>query len=97
MTFITTEKRGAVGIITMALNAQSKRVGDLLAGTVVLQERVAAALYQVAQQRDAPGRKRGITQIVGGILHGHRRPPGQGVGSGAPARTPILVGRQLRR
>jgi uncharacterized RDD family membrane protein YckC len=30
------------GILTMALNGRGKRIGDLLAGTVVLQERVAA-------------------------------------------------------
>jgi uncharacterized RDD family membrane protein YckC len=37
-----------VGIFTMLLNAQGKRVGDLLAGTVVLQERVAVRGGQVA-------------------------------------------------
>ncbi|MCU1590595.1 MAG: domain containing protein [Frankiales bacterium] len=38
----------AGGIITMLLNGQGKRIGDLLAGTVVLQERVAVRGGQVA-------------------------------------------------
>jgi hypothetical protein len=38
----------AAGIITMLLNPRSKRLGDLLAGTVVLQERVAVRGGQVA-------------------------------------------------
>jgi uncharacterized RDD family membrane protein YckC len=36
------------GIVTMLLNPQSKRIGDLLAGTVVLQERVTVRGGQVA-------------------------------------------------
>jgi uncharacterized RDD family membrane protein YckC len=36
------------GIVTMLLNPQSKRIGDLLAGTVVLQERVTIRGGQVA-------------------------------------------------
>jgi len=32
---------GVAALVTMALNGQGKRIGDLLAGTVVLQERVA--------------------------------------------------------
>jgi uncharacterized RDD family membrane protein YckC len=36
------------GVVTSLLNPQSKRIGDLLAGTIVLQERVAARGGQVA-------------------------------------------------
>jgi uncharacterized RDD family membrane protein YckC len=38
----------AAGVLTMLLNSRGKRVGDLLAGTVVLQERVAVRGGQVA-------------------------------------------------
>jgi uncharacterized RDD family membrane protein YckC len=44
------------GVITMLINRRSKRLGDLLAGTVVLQERVAARGGAVAVMPPPPSR-----------------------------------------